>query len=137
MKIMLFRLSSLLVLMLIAAVGVFAQQDTVIQVPPPIGPDAGLQDFMNLYGYLESAVIIVAGYLHNFIPGLNLIKAKWLRIVLIGAVTAVIFFALGLNDGLGVALAFFQAIGLYEILFKRLLASSPTKAETAPSKPRA
>lgn len=136
MKNILFRLSFLTTLLLLFVGGIFAQDSTAIVVPLPIGPDAGLPDFMNLYSYLESAIIILAGYLHNFIPGLNLINSKWLRIILIGAVTAVIFVALGLNDGIGVALAFFNAIGLYEIIFKRLVSSQPVKTEK-PLKPRA
>lgn len=119
------RLFCSLFLMLAMATLSMAQQDTTIIVPDPIGPGATLPDFINLYSGLESAIILILGYLHNWIPGLNLIKAKWLRIVLIGAVTAVIFAALGLNSGLGTALVFLQTVGFYELLFKRIIPSPP------------
>ena len=124
-------LFALVVMMLIMSVAAIAQQDTTIVVPDPIGPGATLPDFINLYCGLESAIILILGYLHNWIPGLNLIKAKWLRIVLIGAVTAVIFAALGLNSGLGTALVFLQTVGFYELLFKRIVPpSAATKTKT-------
>ena len=103
-----------------------APQDTIV-VPPPIGPGGTLPDFLNLYSGLEAAIILIAGYLHNWIPGLNLIPAKWLRIVLIGAVTAVIFWALGLNSGIGTALVFLQTVGAYELIFKKVKPSAPVK----------
>lgn len=124
MKKMLFRLSAILFVMVCAVAGVFAQQDTIV-VPPPLGPGATLPDFLNLYTALESAVVLVAGYLHNFIPGLNLIRSKWIRILIIGAVTITIFTALGLNSGIGTALVFLQTVGIYELLFKKIKPSAP------------
>lgn len=122
---------ALSVMMLAMAMAAIAQQDTTIVVPDPIGPGATLPDFLNLYSGLEAAIILILGYLHNWIPGLNLIKAKWLRIVLIGAVTAVIFAALGLNSGLGTALVFLQTVGFYELIFKRIVPpSAPAKTKT-------
>lgn len=124
MKIIRFLTALSVMLFAIVFVAV-AQQDSVIVVPDPIGPGGTLPDFINLYSGLESAIILILGYLHNWIPGLNLIKAKWLRIVLMGAVVAVIFAALGLNTGLGTALVFLQTVGFYELLFKRIIPSPP------------
>lgn len=122
-----FRILSTLSLFLLGGVVMLAQQDTLV-VPPALGPDATLPDFVNLYGGLQSAITILLGYVHNWIPGLNFIPAKWLRIILIGAVTAVIFAVLGLNSGLGTALVFLQTVGFYELIFKRVLpASAPVK----------
>jgi len=118
MKKILFLLS----LLLIAAFAV--AQDTIV-VPPPIGPDGTLQNFLDLYGALEAAIIVLAGYFHNWIPGLNFIKSKWLRVILIGAVVAVIFAALGLNTGIGTALVFLQSVGFYELILKKVKPSPP------------
>jgi len=117
MKIIRFILSAAFLLAFFGVI--MAQQDTIV-VPPPLGPDATINDFLNLYSGLESAIILILGYLHNWIPGINIIKAKWLRIVLIGAVTAVIFTALGFNSGLSTALIFLQTVGFYELIFKKV-----------------
>lgn len=109
---------------MLAAVAAVFSQDTII-VPPAADPTWQVSDFVNLYSALEGAIIVILGYLHNWIPGLNLIKSKWLRIILIGAVTAVIFVALGWNTGLGTAFVFFQTVGLYEIIFKKVQPSPP------------
>jgi len=126
----LFRLLSLAALLLFGAVALIAQNDTII-VPDPIGPGGQLQDFLDLYGALEGVIIVVAGYLHNFIPGLNMISSKWIRILLIGAVVAVIFAALGLNSGIGTALVFLQSVGFYELILKKVKPSPAVKQKTA------
>lgn len=106
------------------ALGQLFAQDTII-VPDPIGPGAGLQQFLDLYAHLEAAVIVILGYFHNWIPGLNRIPDKWFRIVLIGAVVVVIFTALGWQQGFGQILIFLQAVGFYEIILKKAGAVSP------------
>jgi hypothetical protein len=103
-----------------------AAGDTII-VPPAIGPDAQLGDFLNLYSILEGAVIVILGYLHNWIPGLNMIPAKWFRIVLIGAVVGVIFAALGFANGIGTVFVFLQAVGFYSLILKPVAPSPPAK----------
>jgi hypothetical protein len=125
-------------LFLTSAISVMAQVADSIVVPPPFGPGANLQDFLNLYAGLEAAIILLAGYLHNWIPGLNMIRTKWLRIVLIGAVVAVIFAALGLNSGIGTVFIFLQTVGFYEIILKKALPSPPiTGTAAATGKPAA
>jgi len=121
------NLLALLILLLASAATAIAQDSIVI--PPPADPTWSITDYVDLYQQLEAAVIIILGYLHNYIPGLNMIRSKWFRIVLIGAVTAVIFFSLGLSDGFGVALGFFQAVGLYSITFSKLHPSEPVNLE--------
>lgn len=106
------------------ALGQLLAQDTIV-VPEPIGPGGNLQDFLDLYAALEAAIIVILGYLHNWIPGLNLIPSKWFRIVLIGAVVVVIFTALGWQNGFGQILIFLQAVGFYEIILKKAGAVSP------------
>lgn len=128
MKTMLKLFITSLVVLLVASVAAIAQ-DTII-VPDPIGPNGTIQDFLNLYNGLESAIIILAGYLHNWIPGINMIKSKWLRVILIGAVVAVIFGALGLNNGIGTALVFLQSVGFYEIILKKVKSSPPVATKS-------
>lgn len=119
------RLLFLFSLLLIAAVS-FAQAvgDTIV-LPDPLGPGATLPDFLNLYSILEGAVIVILGYVHNWIPGLNLIPAKWVRIVLIGAVVGVIFAALGFANGIGTVFVFLQAVGFYSLILKPVAPSPP------------
>lgn len=117
-------LFSLTILMSAVSIGHIIGQDTIV-LPDPIGPGANLQNFLDLYAGLEGAVIVVLGYLHNWIPGLNKIPSKWFRIVLIGAVVVVIFTALGWQQGFGQILIFLQAVGFYEIILKKAGAVSP------------
>jgi hypothetical protein len=98
-------------------------QDTIPNVNPI--EDGSLEQFVALYDLLYVAVVNILGYLHNWIPGLNAINAKWIRIVLIGAVVAVIFNLLGLSGGLSLVLLFLQAVGFYEIILKRAKPSPP------------
>lgn len=106
-----------------------AQGDTII-VPDPVGPAAQLPDFINLYNMLEGAVIVILGYLHNYIPGLNMIPAKWFRIVLIGAVVGVIFTALGFSNGIGTVFVFLQAVGFYSLILNPVAPSPKAKVVT-------
>jgi hypothetical protein len=120
------KILALLSLLLIAVMA-FAQQavgDTIV-LPDPLGPGSTLPDFLNLYSILEGAVIVILGYLHNWIPGLNLIPAKWFRIVLIGAVVGVIFVALGFANGIGTVFVFLQAVGFYSLILKPVAPSPP------------
>lgn len=116
------RILALFCLLLIAA---FSYAQDTIAIPDPIGPGATVQNFIDLYGMLEGAIIVVLGYLHNFIPGLNKINDKWTRIILIAAVVIVIFTALGWQSGFGQVLIFLQAVGFYQIILKKAGASSP------------
>lgn len=124
MKTNVYFLLVLPLLLLFSAVAI-AQGDTIV-VPDPIGPNANLQNFLDLYAGLEGAVIVVLGYLHNWIPGINMVKSKWLRIVLIGAVVVVMFTALGWQQGFGQVFIFLQAVGFFEIVLKKAGATSPS-----------
>lgn len=124
MKKAMLYLFSLTLLLCAVSIGQLIGQDT-ITLPDPIGPGANLQDFLDLYAGLEGAVIVILGYLHNWIPGLNKIPSKWFRIVLIGAVVVVIFTAAGWQQGFGQILIFLQAVGFYEIILKKVGATSP------------
>lgn len=94
-----------------------------LPVPDPLTPDASLQDFIGLYDMLFVGIVNILGYLHNWIPGLNAIPSKWIRVVLIGLVVAVIFTLLGLTNGLSTVLLFLQAVGFYEIILKKVAPS--------------
>lgn len=118
----LLRLAGLFLLLCVATLA--GAQDTII-IPDPAGPSWRLDDFVNLYGALEGAIIVVLGYLHNFIPGLNRIPSKWFRVVIIGLVVIVIFTALGWQAGFGQVLVFLQAVGFYEIILKKVAPSPP------------
>lgn len=123
------RLAGLFLLLCVATLA--GAQDTII-VPDPANTDWKLQDFVDLYGALEGAIIVILGYLHNFIPGLNRIPSKWFRVVLIGFVVIVIFTALGWQTGFGQVLVFLQAVGFYEIILKKVK-GSPTVQPQAPT----
>ena len=112
-----------LCLLLLAGGAIFAQVDPTL--PPPITPDAGLDVFLNWYNALYTGGVIVLGYLHNYIPGITLANTKVLRIVLAAIVLAAIFIALGFTDGVSTAISFASAIGLYELIFKRIKPSPP------------
>lgn len=128
------RILFLFSLLLIAAVS-FAQAvgDTIV-LPDPLGPGSTLPDFLNLYSILEGAVIVILGYVHNWIPGLNLIPAKWIRIVLIGAVVGVIFAALGFANGIGTVFVFLQAVGFYSLILKPVAPSPPVNPKSEKTK---
>jgi hypothetical protein len=98
-------------------------QDTIPNINPIT--DGTVDEFIQLYDILYVAVVNLLGYIHNWIPGLNRINAKWVRIVLIGAVSAVIFNLLGLTSGLSTVLLFLQAVGFYEIILKKAKPSPP------------
>lgn len=123
------RFICLFIVMLAAVAAVFSQDS--IPLPDPMGPASTVNDFLNLYNGIYGAVVILLGYLHNWIPGFKYIKTKWLRIILIAAVTGVIFVALGWTNGISTAFVFFQAVGLYEIIFKKVVPSQPV---TSPKK---
>ena len=131
MKRLLFLIAAVLGFVAVA----FAQEGVPVDplpVPDPLTPDATLQDFLGLYDALYIAIVNILGYLHNWIPGLNMINAKWIRVVLIGLVVAVIFTLLGLTNGLGTVLLFLQAVGFYEIILKKAVPSpSVTKKDKA------
>lgn len=112
-------------LILFATLAGVAQE--TIELPAPADSSWQLQDFIDLYGALEAAIIVILGYLHNFIPGLNKIPSKWMRVVLIGLVVIVIFTALGWQTGFGQVLVFLQAVGFYEIILKKVAPSPPAK----------
>jgi len=95
-------------------------QDTIPNVNPVDPEGFDITQFIQLYDILYVAAVNIIGYLHNWIPGLNQISSKWIRIVLIGAVAAVIFNLAGLANGLGTVLLFLQAVGFYEIILKRV-----------------
>jgi len=121
------NLLALLIILLASAAAAIAQDSIII--PAPADPTWSITDYVDLYQQLEAGIIIILGYLHNYIPGLNMIRSKWFRIVLIGAVTAVIFLVSGLTDGFSVALGFFQAVGLYSIIFSKLHPSEPVNLQ--------
>jgi hypothetical protein len=102
-----------------------AVRDT-LPVLPPLTPDSGIPDFVNLYNLLYVAVVNVLSYLHNFLPfklvGLN---SKWVRVVAIGLVVGVIFYLLGLTKGITTVFLFLQAVGFYEIILKKAYKSPP------------
>lgn len=102
-------------------------QDTIPNVNPVDPEGFDLSQFIDLYNLLYVAAVNILGYVHNWIPGLNKISSKWVRIILIGAVVAVIFNLAGLSNGLGTVLLFLQAVGFYEIILKRVQ-PSPTAA---------
>ena len=104
-------------------------QDTIPNVNPVDPEGFDLSQFIALYDLLYIAVVNILGYVHNWIPGLNKIHSKWIRIILIGAVAAVIFNLAGLSEGLGTVLLFLQAVGFYEIILKRVQ-PSPTAANS-------
>lgn len=122
----------LLPLLLTFSVVAMAQGDTII-VPDPVGPGATLPDFINLYNLLEGAVIVILGYLHNYIPNLKFIPPKWvvrIKIILIGAVVSVIFVALGFTNGIGDVFVFLQAVGFYSLILKPVAPSPTAKVGT-------
>jgi len=113
MKRIIFRIAGVALLFLVAVLAAMAQE--TIELPAPANETWQLADFLDLFAALEAALIVVLGYLHNFIPGLNRIPSKWFRVVIIGAVVIVIFTALGWQTGFGQVLVFLQAVGFYEI----------------------
>lgn len=116
------KLFTLCLLLLIGG-ALFAQVDPTL--PGPITPESGLDVYLNWYNALYGAVFILAGYLHNYIPGINLTNTKWIRIVLAGVILAAIFISLGFTEGISTAISFASAIGLYELIFKRIKPSPP------------
>lgn len=97
-----------------------------LPVLPPLTPDSGVPDFVNLYNLLYIAVVNVLSYAHNFIPfKLVGINSKWVRVVAIGMVVGVIFYLTGLTKGITTVFLFLQAVGFYEIILKKAVKSPP------------
>lgn len=97
-----------------------------LPVLPPLTPDSGVPEFVNLYNLLYIAVVNVLSYAHNFIPfKLIGINSKWVRVVAIGLVVGVIFYLTGLTKGITTVFLFLQAVGFYEIILKKAVKSPP------------
>lgn len=98
---------------------------TTVDIPDPISIDTELTGFLNWYNALYGAIVILMGFLHNWIPVLTAVSEKWVRVALAGVIVAIIFLLNGVGDGLSLAFTFLSAVGIYDIFLKRAGLKSP------------
>ena len=98
---------------------------TTIEIPEPITDQTDLTGFLHWYEVLYGAIVILLGFVHNWIPVLTTVTEKWVRVALAGLIVGVIFFAYGFADGLSLVFTFLSAVGIYDIFLKRTGLKSP------------
>lgn len=110
----------LLVIMLCCSIPGFAQVADSTGVNPgdfeiPVGPDGWFSDIR--INWLYGVLVVVGGYLTAFIPGLKAIGPGVYRVLAWALMTGV-GLALWGADIWGLAITYFMATGLYDIVLK-------------------
>lgn len=127
----LFRIYCLILAgLLIFAAGAGAQS---IEVPPiaDLTPETIFNSFVDP---LYSAIIILAGYLSAYIPGLNKIKNTYIRVLAVALVSGLGFF-LWKGSFTKIVISYFFSSGLYEIILKNIF-KTPKSTEGTPPIPK-
>jgi Mn2+/Fe2+ NRAMP family transporter len=111
-----FQVAGLLAFMLLFCVGA-----VMAQTEPPLTPDAGVGELTAYFNYLlagiTSVATLIVGYIAKYIPGINMIGDKFLRILVVMMVVGLFLF-LALSSGrnwfdvIGVLIGFLSSTGL-------------------------
>jgi len=116
-------LPTLLLFSLLFTVIGFGQE---IVLPPIIGPDSPLTDLLSWTDLLYGAIVILMGYVSQYIPGINKIPKTVYRVLAIGLIVGAMFLLMGKSNAFGLLFAFLSATNFYELLLK-FIKKTPNK----------
>lgn len=126
----------LAILLLVASVSLVAQNDSIPEQVPPLLNDPENLTIENLTLWREALyglILLVLGYIHNYIPVANLFGKKYWRIVAAGLVLAVVFITTGFSQNvLGLAVSFLLTTLTYAQGISRELHSAPVRKAKHP-----
>ncbi|RME64359.1 MAG: hypothetical protein D6790_03350 [Caldilineae bacterium] len=136
MKRELFYQLILTVLLVLAAffasttVALLAQTASDTLLPPPnITPDMPVEVLVDYSVALYTALVVLLGYLSAYIPGLNKVAGVQLRVLVVAAVTALIFITLGFAKGWQLVLAYLTAALGYDKLLSPFFKTPKTEKD--------
>jgi hypothetical protein len=70
-----------------------------------------------------SAIVILLGYVSNYIPGLNKMAPAW-RVVAIGLIVAAMFVLMGSSNAFSLLFSYLAATNFYELILKFIVPES-------------
>ena len=127
MKSNFFKSAILLMITMVISVAFFASACAQDVVPPVNMPTEANAWFNPTWvEYVYGVVIIIGGYLSAFIPGLKNINAGVYRVLTWAVLTGSGAIYLG-SDVWGVAITYFMATGLYNVVLKLIIRSPQPK----------
>ncbi len=136
MKRELFYQLILTVLLVLAAffasttVALMAQTASDTLVPPPqITPDMPVEVLVDYSVALYSALVVLLGYLSAYIPGLNKVAGVQLRVLVVAAVTGLIFATLGFANGWQLVIGYIGATLGYDKFLGALFPTPKTEKD--------
>lgn len=122
------RLAMVFVLAFTFACVAFGQDPTPVATIPTIPTDPASWFDTSRVEWVYGIVVVVGGYLSAFIPGLKSINTGVYRVLTWAVITGAGAVYLG-SDIWGVAITYFMATGLYQIVLKQIIASPKPKDE--------
>jgi uncharacterized BrkB/YihY/UPF0761 family membrane protein len=93
------------------------------EFPPLIGPESPLTDLLAWTDLVYSAIVILLGYVSNYIPGLNKMAPAW-RVVSIGLIVAAMFVLMGSSNAFSLLFSYLAATNFYELILKFIVPES-------------
>lgn len=107
-------------LLLFAVLPALAQET---EFPPLIGPESPLTDLLAWTDLVYSAIVILLGYVSNYVPGLNKMAPAW-RVVAIGLIVAAMFVLMGGSNAFSLLFSYLAATNFYELILKFIVPES-------------
>jgi hypothetical protein len=101
------------------------------QLPPLPGEDSGVDAYLPWIEMIYGAFVTIVGWLSAFIPGINKISEKSLRVAAIALVGGGIFFFTDLAGAIPLFITYIITTNLYDLIIKKIAPTPDAPADKA------